>query len=65
VTGQSLSNDLVPPCVRTYISTIHLVGPGGFTNVNVHLVGHATFGANGRPTATVDSWSVDCVQPAA
>jgi hypothetical protein len=64
VTGQSLSNDLVPPFVQTYISTVHLIGPGGLANVNVHLVGHATFDANGRLAATVDSWNVDCVQPA-
>lgn len=64
VTGQSFSNDLVPPFVQTYVSTVHLIGPGGLANVNVDLVGHATFDANGRLTATVDSWTVDCVQAA-
>ena len=65
VTGQSFSNDLVAPFVQTDISTVHLIGPGGLANLNVHLTGHATFDANGRLTATVDSWNVDCVQPAA
>ena len=65
VTQQSYSNDLVPPFVQTYVSTVHLVGPGTFPNLDVHLVGHATFDANGRLTATVDSWNLTCVQQAA
>jgi hypothetical protein len=65
VTEQSYSNDLVAPFVQTYMSTVHLIGPGGVANVNVHLIGHATFDATGRLTATVDSYNVDCVQQAA
>jgi hypothetical protein len=49
--------------VQTYVSTIHLVGPGNLANLNVHLIGHATF--DGRLTATVDSWNLDYVQQAA
>ena len=64
VTQQSYSNDLVPPFVQTFVSTVHLIGPGGLANVDVHLIGHATFDANGRLTATVDNYDVSCVQQA-
>jgi hypothetical protein len=65
VSAQSFSNDFVPPFVQTFVSTVHLIGPGDLANVNVHLVGHATFDANGRLTATLDTFNVDCFQQAA
>ena len=49
VTGQSFSNDFLPPFVQTFESV-------------VHLIGHATVSADGSLTATVDNFSVRCVQ---
>jgi len=48
------------PATDTYTDDLHLISKGPTDNYILHETMHETVTADGTPTATVDSWRMDC-----